>query len=393
MAWRKTKVEDQRKKIVDACIEGKHTVADLCRMYEISRKSAYKWLERYKSEGEEGLKDRSRAPHRQSLKTDHQIIEEILKVRLTFPSWGPKKILAYLEKHQSDISWPSTTTIGNLLDVNGLVIPRKLRKRVPARTAPLAHCQMSNDVWCADFKGWFLTGDGNKCDPFTLTDGASRYLLRCLKLENNTIEHVWAVLDIAFREYGLPLFLRNDNGPPFGSIGAGRLTRLSVNLIKAGVTPEWIDPGKPQQNGRHERMHGTLKNETANPPQLTLEEQAMQFKEFRNYYNHVRPHEAIGQKTPGSIYQPSPRMWNGVLKAPEYSNEYILRKVRPAGQISMKPYASEIYISTALVHEYIGLKQIEELIYEAHYGPIYLGRINLDAKKLILPEGIKRKRN
>ena len=264
---------------------------------------------------------------------------------------------------------------------------------MPARTAPLAHCQMSNDVWCADFKGWFLTGDGNKCDPFTLTDGASRYLLRCLKLESNTVEHVWAVLDIAFREYGLPLFLRNDNGPPFGSTGAGRLTRLSVNLIKAGVTPEWIDPGKPQQNGRHERMHGTLKNETANPPQLTLEEQSMQFKEFRNYYNHVRPHEAIGQKTPGSIYQPSPRVWNGVLKAPEYPKEFILRKVRIAGQISMKPHAPDIYISTALAHEYIGLKQLEELIYEAYYGSIYLGKISLETKKLILPEGSKRKRN
>lgn len=393
MAWRKTKVEDQRKKFVEACIEGKLTVAELCRMYEISRKNGYKWLERYKSEGEEGLKDRSRAPHHQALKIGHELTEEILKIRIKFSSWGPKKILAYLKSHQPDIPWPSTTTIGNLLDANGLTIPRKLRRRVPGRTAPLNHCQMSNDVWCADFKGWFLTGDMSKCEPFTLTDGASRYLLRCLKLESNNVEHVWRILDIAFREYGLPSFFRTDNGPPFGSVGAGRLTKLSVNLVKAGVIPEWIDPGKPQQNGRHERMHGTLKNETANPPQFTLEEQAMKFKDFIEYYNYVRPHEAIDQQTPGSIYQPSSRTWNGILKAPEYPEGFILRKVRPAGQISMKPHASEVYISSALIDEYVALKQCEELIYEAYYGPIYLGKINLAAKKLIVPEGIKRKRN
>lgn len=392
MAWRNIKVEDQRQDFIKACLDGKLTMAELCRIYDISRKNGYKWLNRYKAEGLIGLKDRSRAPYNQILKTNDEIIQEILKIRIKYPTWGPKKVLAYLKYNQPDTPWPSTTTIGNLFDRNGLTITRKLRKRVPARTSPLSHCQMPNDVWCADFKGWFLTGDGKKCEPFTLTDGASRFLIRCLKLDSNNVEHVWGVLDAAFREYGLPLYFRSDNGPPFATCGAGRFSKLSVNLIKAGVTPEWIDPGKPQQNGRHERMHQTLKYEAANPPELNLEEQAMKFKEFRHYYNHIRPHEAIDQKTPASMYQPSSRIWNGKFRSPDYSKEFIVRKVRPAGQISMKPYASEIYIGSALAGEYVGLKQIREQNYEVFYGSIILGRID-NTNKLILPCSTKRKRN
>jgi len=391
VAWGEHKVVDQRKKFVDACIDNKLTMAELCRIHEISPKNGYKWLNRYKAEGIDGLKDRSRAPHNQALQIGPELIEDILEVRFRFPTWGPKKVLSFLEREHPDMPWPSTTTIGNIFDKNGLTVPRKLRKRVPARTAPLSHCLISNDVWCADFKGWFLTRDGSKCEPFTLTDGASRFLLRCLRLDSNNTEHVWAVLDAAFREYGLPYFFRSDNGPPFATCGAGRLSKLSVNLIKAGVIPEWIDPGKPQQNGRHERMHQTLKNETANPPELNLEEQSMKFKDFRYYYNHVRPHEAIDQKTPGSIYCTSPRVWNGKLQEPEYSNEMIVRKVRPSGQISLKPFASEINIGTALVGEHIGLKEVGECVYEVYYGPITLGKID-HTKKLILPVGNIRKR-
>ena len=387
MAWGETKVEDKRKEFVEACIKGELPMAELCRLYEISRKNGYKWLDRYKNGANGSLKDRSRAPLKQALEIESDLVKKIIDVRIRYRTWGPKKVLAWLETNFPDHDWPSTTTIGNIFDRNGLTVPRKYRTRVPARTAPLSYCQESNDVWCTDFKGWFVTGDGKKCEPFTLTDGASRFLLRCCKLQSNNADQVWGAMDSAFREYGLPLFMRNDNGPPFGSCGAGRLTTLSVKLIKAGIIPEWIDPGKPQQNGRHERMHQTLKNEVANPPLPTLEEQKIKLKDFQEYFNFIRPHEALEQKTPGSIYQVSPRNWNGVLKSPEYDTE--VRIVRNSGTIKWQ--GKEIYINTALVGEPVGLKEIEENLFRVSYGPIILGEINRN-KEFNKLEGKKRKR-
>jgi len=326
---------------------------------------------------------------KQALAIDPKIEKQILQVRYQYRKWGPKKILAFLEDKYSDSVWPSTTTIGNLLEKNGLNVPRKCRHRVPGKTVPLSDCQQPNDVWCTDFKGWFLTGDGKKCEPFTLTDNASRFLLRCLKLDKNDTEHVWAVLDAAFREYGLPLFLRHDNGPPFATCGVGRLSTLSIRLIKSGVIPEWIDPGKPQQNGRHERMHQTLKQETATPSEPTLEMQEKKFKEFINYFNHIRPHEAIEQRTPGSLYRPSGKDWHGVIKSPEYSSDYIVRKIRVCG--SMKLKGDEIFIGSVLSGEPVGLKENGDGTLKVYYGPIILGDINQE-NKFIKPQGNIRKR-
>lgn len=389
MSWGEVKMEDQRIKFIDACLEGNHTMADICRIYQISPKTAYKWLNRFKAEGIDGLKDRSRAPLKQALKTEDEIVQEILRLKFQYSKLGPKKIKCYLEEHYPDNPWPSATTIGNIFDKNGLTVPRKFRRRVPARTQPFSHCLAPNDVWCADFKGWFLTGDGNKSEPFTVTDGASRFLLRCLDLEENKFRNVWGVLDVAFREYGLPLYFKTDNGPPFATCGAGRLSKLSVNLIKAHVIPEWIDPGNPQQNGRHERMHGTLKTDTANPPEDNLMSQGIKYDEFREYYNYIRPHEAIGQKTPGSVYQSSSREWNGILRSPEYPKGCLVRKIRPSGQLRMKQI--DIHIGSVLAGEPVGLNQIGEDAYEVYYGPIYLGKIDQNMK-LILPAGAKRKR-
>lgn len=386
MAWGVTKVEDRRKEFIDACLKGEQSMAELCRLYEISRKNGYKWINRFK-EGDHSLKDRGRAPLKQALETDPEVVRKILEVKFQFNKWGPKKVLGYLKTIFPDVNWPSTTTIGNLFDKNGLVVPRKYRRRVPGKTVPLSHCKQSNDVWCADFKGWFLVGDGSKCEPFTLTDASSRYLLRCLTLNKNDTEHVWAVIDCAFREYGLPLFFRHDNGSPFATCGVGRMSALSIKLIKSGVTPEWIDPGKPQQNGRHERMHQTLKSEVANPPEQTLKKQERRLKEFRNCYNHVRPHEALNQKTPGSIYRPSERRWNGVLKSPEYSSDYIVRKARYCG--SIKLHGDEIYLGAVLSREPIGLKEKEDGSFTVYYGPIILGEINHD-NEFKMPQGNKR---
>lgn len=388
MAWGEIKVEDQRKLFVNACIAGDLTIADLCRLFGISRDTGYKWLNRFKKDGLEGLKDKSRAPLVQAFATDPSLEKQIINVRIQYPTWGPKKVRAYLEKQYPKMLWPSTTTIGNLFDKHGLTVSRKYRRRVPPRTEPLAHCQQPNDVWCMDFKGYFMTMGGEKCDPFTLTDACSRFLIRCVKLDFNRTEHVWSILDAAFREYGLPLYLRSDNGPPFASCSPGRLSRLSINLIKAGVIPEYIEPGKPQQNGRHERMHLTLKNETATPPEKNLDLQKIKFQEFREYFNFTRPHEALNQKVPGDVYRISERKWDGHLRAPEYSESQITRKVTVSGCISWK--GNNLFISETLIGEYVGVKENLTKDLEVMYGPIILGTINPNMTFKV-PEHKKRK--
>jgi putative transposase len=374
VAWGEMKVEDKRKEFIGKCKEEIQNFSDLCRQYKISRPTGYKWIERFEEEGIEGLENRSRAPLHQASGTECSLVKQILRVRLQWRDWGPKKVLGYLKIHFPDTMWPSTTTIGNIFDRNGLTVCRKYRRRVPARTTPLAHSQQPNDVWCADFKGWFLTKDGQKCEPFTLTDASSRFLIRCKKLDFNKGEYVWGVLDAAFREWGLPLYLRHDNGPPFATCAPGRLSQLSIKLIKAGVIPEWIEPGKPQQNGRHERMHLTLKNETATPPADNLKLQQIRLEKFQDYYNFIRPHEALNQNTPGSAYCPSPRKWDGHLRAPEYPDGYEVRKVMKSGSIARR--GKNLFISEILYKEYVGIVEQEDGHFTVSYGPIILGSID-----------------
>lgn len=385
MAWRVTNMEKQREEFINTFLSNEQSVTDLCSEFSISRKTGYKWISRFKLEGLDGLKNLSKAPHNQINKTPEEVVNSILAVKKEFDKWGAKKILGHLENNLPMREWPSRTTIDKILDAHGLTIPRKYRKRFPAKTAPLSHCNQPNDVWCIDFKGWAKTSDNVKCDPLTLTDAHSRYLLYCKKLPVNTVESVWEVLVDLFNQNGLPLYLRHDNGPPFATSGAGRLSRLSVNLIKAGVIPEWIQPGKPYQNGRHERMHSTLKKEGV-LPSLTLQEQQMKFQEFKQYYNFTRPHESLGQKTPASLYLPSNRVWTGKLKSPDYSSEYKTKRVSEGGQIACN--GREIFIGKTLRNEYVGLNEDEDGDLSVYYGPVFLGVIN--ENQLIQPV-VKRK--
>jgi putative transposase len=371
MAWKETKVEDQRQFFIKAYLEKRFNFSDLCRQFDISRKCGYKWIKRFENESWEGLKDRNRMPLNHPNATDPEIVNMILKLKYEWPRWGPKKVLGHLVRKAPDIIWPSTTTIGNIFDKNGLTKRRRLKKRLAQRTDPLGECNNSNEIWCIDFKGWSLTKDQKKCDPFTLMDAFSRYLLCCQKLYVNDTHHVWAVFERLFREYGLPLRVRSDNGPPFATLGAGRLSKLSINLIKAGVMPEWIDPGEPQQNGRHERMHLTLEQEGIDVSK-DLNSQLKKLEEFTNYYNFIRPHEALNQKCPGDVYQSSSRYWNGKLQSPEYSNEYQVGKVKSCGKMSWK--GREIYIGRVFENEPIGMKKEEEN-FKAYYGSILLGTI------------------
>ena len=234
-----------------------------------------------------------------------------------------------------------------------------------------------------DFKGWFRTGDGRRCDPFTLCDGASRFLFRCQVMERCDTDHVWPVLDAAFRQFGLPRALRSDNGPPFASVGAGRLSRLAIKIIKAGVTPDRIEPGKPQQNGRLERLHLTLLRDTASPPAATLGAQRRRFSAFQRIYNDDRPHQALGGATPGAVYSPSSRRWDGILRNPHYEPDEEVRRVRTNGEIKWR--GELIYLNEALSGERVGLKETEDG-WNVRFACVPLGLIHHGSDALQRPK-------
>ena len=379
-----TRAVDKRMRFVTGVEAGEETVAALCRRFGFSRTTGYKWLERYRTQGIEGLAERSRAPHQHPQAVTAALAERCLAVRYAHPTWGPVKVRAWLARQDPELAWPAASTIGVLLDRAGLTVRRKLRRRATPSSAPFAACGDPNEVWCIDFKGWFLTGDGRRCEPLTLSDAHSRYLLRCQALKRNDTEHVWPVLDASFREYGLPVRLRSDNGPPFASTGAGGLSRLAVKVIKAGVRPERIAPGKPQQNGRLERLHLTLLHDTAEPPARSLREQLDRLREFQRVYNEERPHAALDNATPAEHYALSPRRWDGVLREPAYPAGHALRRVRPNGAIRWRD--SEVYLTQALAGETVGLAEREDGGYVVCYGPIDLGIIDHRSQRLRRPK-------
>lgn len=374
MGWKETCAVDERMRFVMAIEQRHSTFAAVCREFGVSRKTGYKWLERYCQGGIAGLTDRSRAPLHRPYAMSSEIAESCLAVRRAHPTWGPIKVKAWLERRRPRIEWPAASTIGALFDREGLTVQRRLRRRSPPSSLPFAACGAANDVWCMDFKCWFLIGDGTHCEPWTLSDAYSRYLLRCQVLPRTDTEHVWAVLEAAFREFGLPLRLRSDNGSPFASRGAGGLSQLSVKVIKAGVVPERIKPGKPQQNGRLERLHLTLLQDTASPPARHLREQLDRLQTFRNIYNHERPHAALGNDVPADHYTRSPRHYDGVLREPNYGPDHTVRRVRHNGEIKWQ--GNTIYISGALIGEPIGLIEGADGGWTLSFGPVVLGFID-----------------
>jgi putative transposase len=376
MSWRNVTMCDQKKQFISDVInndKSKLSFAELCEYYSISRKTGYKWLNRFMQKGELGLVDLSSRPLSTPTKTSQETEQCIIFIRTQYPKWGPKKIHAEMQQYYQNVMLPSEATIGNILQKHNLSKSRKYRKHV-AKTSPLSDCLAPNDVWMYDFKGWFKTSDGSKCEPLTITDGFSRYLIECKHMPKKTGKDVWKVLERNLLEFGLPNRMRSDNGPPFASLGVGRLSSLAIKLIKVGITPEWIEPGCPEENGRHERFHLTLKEETAMPPAKTLALQQEKFNRFKDYYNTKRYHEAIEQKVPTSVYRPSARLWDGKFRSPEYPPEYELRKVRASGGFSWK--GTDFFVSEMLAGEYIGLKEIEVGIMGVHYGPILLGKLD-----------------
>ena len=303
----------------------------------------------------------------------------ILRLRCEWPSWGPKKLRAELARRAPGVGWPAHSTIGDLLRREGLSEPRKRRRTAVPVTQPFAPVRAPNDLWCIDFKGWFRTRDGQRCDPLTLTDADSRFLLAC-RIVEPTERGVRPVMDAVFREHGLPLAIRSDNGPPFASIGAGGLTALAVHWVKLGIRLERTDKASPQQNGRHERMHGTLKKEAANPPADTPAAQQDALDRFQHNFNQVRPHEALGQKTPASRYTPSPRPYPDRIEEPTYDVEHAVRRVRTNGTI--KWGGELVFVSEALIGEPVGIAETLTGDWIVRFADIKLGHIDRKTRKL-----------
>ena len=382
MPWKETRVMEERMRFVLAVEAGEEPMAAVCRRFGISRQHGYKWLARWRTEGVAGLADRSRAPLAPSRAVPRELVEACLAVRRAHPTWGPVKVRAFLDRRAPEQAWPAASTIGALFDREGLTVARRPRRRAPPG-GPLFAALAANDVWTIDFKGWFRTRDGIRIDPLTLVDGCSRYLVGCQAVARPDTAHVWPILDAAFREHGLPLRLRSDNGPPFASVGAGGLSRLAVNVIKAGVTPERIRPGKPQENGRHERLHLTLLRDAATPPAATLRAQQARFRAFRASYNEERPHAALDNATPAERFASSPRRWDGVLRSPEPAADAIMRRVRRNGDIKWR--GRVLYLSEALIGEPVALAETDDGLWTVRYGPVLLGVLDHRGDRLRRP--------
>jgi transposase InsO family protein len=383
MPWKETCPMDERVRFMAEYLRLEQSMAELCRAYGISRKTGYKLVARYEAGGVPGLQDRSRAPHRHPNAVGASAVDAILAVRARHPRWGPRKLRAWLSARTATRRWPAASTIGAILQRYGLTVPRRRVRRVPPALHPLAACGAPNDVWTTDFKGWFRTGDGQRCDPLTVADGYSRFLLRCQAVMPPDGQAVQPLFEAAFREYGLPLALRSDNGPPFASRAAGGLSRLAVWWIKLGIRPERITPGHPEENGRHERMHQTLKAETARPPQATLRAQQRAFDRFRHEYNDERPHEALAQQPPRAVYTASPRPYPARVREPEYSEEADVRRVRHNGEIRWQ--GQLIFISEVLAGEPVGIVPQGEDHWVLRFGPVELGWLDSDTDQLHRP--------
>jgi putative transposase len=300
MARRECSRMDARMQLVAEYLKGERPMTMLCLEFSVSRKTAYKWVARYEAHGPSGLEDRSRAPHDHHQRVDPVVVEALLMARRAHPHWGSRKILAWLSRKQPSLSVPAASTVSAIFAKYGLSRSRQARRRTPPYVDPFADADRANRVWCADFKGDFHTGDRRRCYPLTVTDAYSRMLLRCTALDSTKTRYAWPIFEEAFREFGLPERIRTDNGTPFASRGAGGLSRLSVWWVRLGIRHERIEPGHPEQNGRHERMHRTLKEETLHPPGSTARVQQKKFDAFRAEYNHERPHEALDDETPAS---------------------------------------------------------------------------------------------
>lgn len=383
MPWQEKEIAEEKFNFIIDWKKDEFTFSELCQRYGISRPTGYFLINRFKTEGVEGLKERSRRPNVIPHKTPCEVEARLLELKYRFPKWGPAKIRDFILAEDISDDVPAASTIGEIYKRHGLVKPRKKHRRVTPHCEPLKHCTAPNVVWSADFKGQFQLKNNAYCYPLTVTDNFSRFLFACDGFLTPNCNQTIKTFTRIFEEYGLPDALRTDNGQPFCSVGITSLTRFSVWLLKLGVMPERISIGAPQENGRHERMHRTLKESAITPNKHTLIEQQSRFEDFIYEYNYLRPHAALSGKRPSEVYQKSLRQLPAKIPEMIYPDHFACRKIKKTGEIK---FANKRYfLSQSLAEEIVGLEMIDQ-----HRGIIFFGRMKLgviDSKleKIIRP--------
>jgi len=365
---------EQRERFIHDRRLALYTMVELCTRYSISRKTGYKWLERFEEAGRQGLQDRSRAPHTCPHRIADAVAALICAARRQHPSWGPAKLLDWLRPRYPHVDLPAVSTAGDLLARRGLVKHRRRRRHYSHPGVVPATTTQPNDLWTADFKGHFRTRDGLYCYPLTIADQHTRYLLACHGLRSTKGVGVRPVFERLFREYGLPQAIRTDNGVPFATTGIHGLSQLNVWWLRLGIQHQRILPAHPQQNGAHERMHKTLKGEAIRPPRATLALQQRAFTAFRRLYNDERPHEALHGRTPAALYRASPRAYPAALPPIEYPGHFIVKRVTNAGTVRFKKRL--VFIANALKQHPIGLEEVADGIWSIYFCRVLLGRID-----------------
>ena len=384
MPWTHTATDMRTRFIADYQNE-LFSFAELCSRYDISRKTGYKWVNRYRSEGPGGLDDRSHATHTCPHETDARVRGALLRLRRLHPTWGAKKLLQRIAVEHPAWDLPALSTAHDLLKRHGLVKRRRRRAHRPHAGRPTTVPLGPNDLWTADFKGQFRMGNGRYCYPLTVADAFSRFVLGCKGMPSIDRDQTRASFELLFRTYGLPQRIRTDNGAPFASLALGRLSRLSVWLIRLGIRPELIQPGCPQQNGAHERMHRTLKAEATRPPASSLRSQQHRFDAFRDTFNRVRPHEALDQRTPASQYHASPRPFPQKLPPLDYPPHFEVRLVSNNGGIRWRNHW--VSVSSILRRERVGLEAVADGLWTVYFGPLELGRLDERSLRITDLEG------
>ena len=378
MPWRQVDPMTARLQFLRDARQRLVTFSDLCARHGVSRVTGYKWLHRAEQRGMDFLQELSRRPHRCPHATPAALQARLLDVRRHHPTWGPRKLLALVRRQQGpaggDFAWPARSTVAELLRRHGLTAPHRRRAGRGHPGRPLTPMSAPNVIWTADYKGQFRLGDGHYCYPLTVQDGYSRYLLGCRGLTGTTTRESRPVFQRLFHEYGLPEILRTDNGVPFATGALGHLSELSVWWIRLGIYPELIEPAHPAQNGRHERMHRTLKRATARPPAPSARSQQRRFDVFREEYNAVRPHEALADATPAACYAASPRPYPTTVPPLEYPRHFEVRGVGTNGCIRW--HRGRVFVTQVLAGEAVGLEEIDDGEWDLYVGRLKLGRFH-----------------
>jgi len=379
MPWKGVTVDEERQRFLEDYKLGYYSIVELAERFTLSRKTAHKWIDRFEQGGQKGFHELSRRPHRSPAQTDPDIVKQILELRSAHPRWGPAVLLDLLAKRHPRAHLPSVSTAARILARHGLVRPRRRYRRAHPGCAQTI-CHGPNDIWAADYKGQFRLKNGQYCFPLTVSDLASRYVLGVDAHPAISLERTQEHFRQLFGTYGLPNRIRTDNGSPFASSALARLSQLSVWFIKLGIYPELIEPGRPQQNAIHERMHRTLKRDATIPPATSLLAQQRKFDHFRQEFNEIRPHQSLGMKRPVQLYRPSDRGTPRRLERYEYPGHYLVRRVSRAGTIRV--LRNQVFVSNTLNEDYVGLEEVDDGVYDLYFCFYQIGRYELRANRI-----------